>query len=83
MKMATHEQAEMRVQRGFMIHVIVFCLVVTGLAVFNYQQNPDRPWSAWVAGGWGLGVLCHAAAFFLNRERMIERTENRMERRGL
>jgi hypothetical protein len=81
--MATHEQVETRVQRGFLIHVVVYAVVVAGLAILNYQQNPDRLWSAWVAGGWGIGVLCHAAAFFLNRDRMIDRTESRMERRGL
>jgi hypothetical protein len=81
--MATHEQAATRVQRGFLIHIVVYAVVVGALAILNYQQNPDSHWSVWVAGGWGIGVLCHAAAFFLNRDRMIDRTETRMERRGL
>lgn len=80
--MATREQAEMRVERGFMIHLAVYVVVTAALAFLNYQQNPDKLWSAWAAGGWGIGVVCHAAAFFLNRDRMIDRTENRMDRRA-
>jgi hypothetical protein len=83
--MATHQEAETRVERGFLIHLAVFILVVGGLFALNYSRNPDQLWSAWVAGGWGIGVILHGAAVHLfpeRRERMIERTERRMDQRA-
>ena len=82
--MTTHAEAEHRVTTGFGIHLIVYLLVVGGLAAMNYQRNPDNLWVLWVAGGWGLGVALHAVNVFLRpaqREKMIARTAERMDRR--
>jgi hypothetical protein len=82
----THEMAELRVQRGFLAHVGVFIVVNAGLAALNMTRNPDKLWILWVIGGWGLGVLFHAARVFLipgAHERMVERTEARIERRQM
>lgn len=79
--MATHQEAEDRVQMGFWIHLAAYVAVVGGLAVLNYQRNPDSLWVMWVAGGWGIGLLAHAVAFFTNRERLVHRTEARLDRR--
>ena len=79
--MATHQQAEERVSAGFWIHFACYIIVVSGLAVLNYQRNPDNLWVLWVAGGWGIGIIAHAVAFFTKRGRMIDRTEARMDRR--
>ncbi len=83
--MITHEQAATRVERGFWIHLAAYVLVVAGLAVLNLTRNPDKLWVLWVAGGWGAGLAAHAAAFFTarGRERLVERTQERMERREL
>lgn len=79
--MATHQQAEERVNAGFWIHLASYVVVVGALAVLNYQRNPDNLWVLWVAGGWGIGIVAHAVAFFSNREKIIERVEGRMDRR--
>lgn len=83
--MVTREQAEQRVLLKFWLHFATYVAVVSGLAALNYTRQPEKLWFLWVAGGWGSGVLLHAAcAFFLpaKRELMIERTAARMERRG-
>ncbi len=45
--------------RGFLIHFVIFLVVVTGLAILNITRNPDNLWFLWVLGGWGIGVLAH------------------------
>jgi hypothetical protein len=79
--MATHQQAEDRVHTGFWIHLACYIAVVSGLAILNYQRNPDNLWVLWVAGGWGIGIVAHAFAYFANRDRLINRVEGRMDRR--
>lgn len=79
--MVTHQQAEERVNSGFWIHLTCYIVVVGALAVLNYQRNPDNLWVLWVAGGWGIGLLCHAMAFFTNRNKLVDRVEARMDRR--
>lgn len=81
--MATRQDAEERVQQGFWIHLTAYMAVVGGLAIMNYTRNPDNLWVLWVAGGWGIGIVAHALSFFSDegRQRMIERTEDRLDRR--
>jgi len=81
--MATRQQAEDRVQLGFWIHLAVYVLVVGGLAILNYTRNPDNLWVLWVAGGWGIGIVAHALAFFLpeSHDRLIDRTKARLDLR--
>ncbi len=82
--MITRTQAEERVLTGFWIHLGVFVIVVSGLAVLNMTRNPDNPWFLWVLGGWGIGVIAHALGLFAipgGKDRMIAKTIERMERR--
>lgn len=81
--MATIQEAEKRVDSGFWIHLACYLAVVGGLAILNYQRNPDNLWVLWVAGGWGIGIVAHAMTYFSNegRRRMVDRTEARMTRR--
>lgn len=83
--MVTHERAATRVERGFWIHLAAYVLVVGGLTILNLNRNPDKLWVLWVAGGWGIGIIAHAATFFSpqGREKMIRRTTERMERREM
>ena len=46
--MVTHQQAEHRVNAGFWIHMACYIVVVSALAVLNYQRNPDNLWVLWV-----------------------------------
>lgn len=80
--MISRTEAENRVLTGFWVHFGVFAAVVTGLGIMNYNRNPDNLWFLWVLGGWGIGIIAHAAAVFTgNREKMIERTQARVSHR--
>jgi hypothetical protein len=79
--MVTRKQAEDRVSAGFWSHLASYILVVGALAVVNYQRNPDNLWVLWVAGGWGIGIVAHALAYYTDRGKMIDRTVERMDRR--
>ena len=47
--------------KGLYGHLLQYVLVVGGLALFNLWRQPQHLWFLWVAGGWGLGLLAHAA----------------------
>ncbi len=82
--MVSRMEAEHRVYTGFWIHLAAYVAVITGLAILNVNRNPDNLWVLWVAGGWGIGIALHALGLFVipgGRERMIERTADRLERR--
>ena len=82
--MITHDQAEDRVKLGFFIHLAVYVAVVGGLMALNFTRSPEKMWSVWVACGWGIGVAAHGAAIFMSpvaRERAIQRTQERVQRR--
>jgi len=81
--MATQHDSELRVDRGFEIHLGVYALVAGGVMALCFTRNPEKMWSMWVAGGWGLGVLLHGALAHVpqTRERAVGRTEHRMNKR--
>ena len=83
--MVTRAQAERRIHRGFYIHLGVYVSVVSGLTAMNLSRHPEKPWSLWVAAGWGMGVALHGSLVYLlphqYHEQIIDRTIARMERR--
>jgi len=79
--MVTRKQAEHRVNAGFWIHLACYIVVVSGLAILNYQRNPNNLWVLWVAGGWGIGIAAHALGFLTSRDKLVDRVEVRMDRR--
>ncbi len=47
--------------KGFYIHGVIFCLVMTGLFIINLAA--DTPWWVqWPLLGWGIGLIGHAVA---------------------
>ena len=64
----SHEEAlafhHVRKLKGFYGHAIQYVLVVGALAIFNIWRQPQHLWFLWVAFGWGLGLLVHAARIF-------------------
>ncbi|MET1113560.1 MAG: 2TM domain-containing protein [Comamonas sp.] len=94
--MATHpplnDQALERLARrragmklGWAVHATAYVLVNLLLAALSVQQG--RHWAIYPALGWGLGLLLHGAAVWLNlpgnaiHERMLTR-ERRLLQRG-
>ena len=49
--------------KGFYIHGIIFCLVMTGLLIINLATNAPW-WVQWPLLGWSTGVIGHAVAVF-------------------
>ena len=82
--MVTHAEAESRVKLAFGIHFAVYVLAIAGMAVLNYIQTPEKLWIVWVAFGWGAGVMLHGLLIYFSqtRERAINRTMARMDRRA-
>ena len=50
--------------RRFYLHLLRYVVVVLVLLGINLIVSPHRMWSLWVMGGWGLGILMHAARVF-------------------
>ncbi|MDR2622331.1 MAG: 2TM domain-containing protein, partial [Dysgonamonadaceae bacterium] len=49
------ERAERRVDelRGFYVHLLIYCIVNTGLCLINYFSSPQHLWFFWPLLGWG------------------------------
>jgi hypothetical protein len=64
---------------GFFIHLAVYLVVNAGLILLNMLQTPGKAWAIWPLFGWGIGLLFHGFAVFLNapgaawKQRMIEK----------
>jgi uncharacterized membrane protein len=71
---------------GFVIHVVVYTLVVAGLGVLALSQG--KAWTIWPAAGWGIGLLMHGLGVFGRhpgsalRERLIERERQALRAQG-
>ena len=65
---ASNEEAlafhHVRKLKGFYAHALQYVLVVGALSIFNIWRQPQRLWFLWIAFGWGLGLLVHAARIF-------------------
>ena len=42
--------------RGFLIHFLVYIIVVGALAALDMIINPNHPWVLWILIGWGIGA---------------------------
>lgn len=75
-----YRNARRHVERkiGFYIHLAVYLAVSTGLALSNLLVVPGKIWFFWPLAGWGIGLLFHGLAVFMNapgarwKQRMIE-----------
>ncbi|MFJ2988567.1 2TM domain-containing protein [Collimonas sp. NPDC087041] len=73
--------AQRQVERkiGFFVHLTIYLIINSGLVLLNFLHNPGRPWALGPLLGWGIGLLFHGLAVFLNapgaqwKRRMIER----------
>jgi len=61
-----YEQAKEQVEKikGFYIHATIYCIFVPVFIYLNYISNAGFPWAIFPIGGWGFGVLGHAAETF-------------------
>ena len=49
--------------RGFYVHIVQYCGVITVMAVINYFTS-DYPWVLWIVFGWGTGLIVHGLKVF-------------------
>ncbi len=50
--------------KGFYIHLTIYLIFVPFFIWLNYISNAGFPWAIFPIGGWGFGVLGHAAETF-------------------
>lgn len=50
---------EVRMLRGFYLHLTVFLMVNGGLAAFQWLAHPERPHLHFVTLGWGIALAIH------------------------
>ena len=50
--------------KGFYIHASIYLIFVPIFIGLNYMSNAGFPWAIFPIGGWGFGVISHAAETF-------------------
>ncbi len=83
------EQARKRVRdlRGFYVHIAVYIVVISGIALINWVTDPSYWWVIWPMIGWGIGLGAHAVSVLfegslLGPEWEERKTRELMERGG-
>jgi hypothetical protein len=56
--------AHVRKLKGFYIHLTIFCIVISFLAIVNVMTYHHYLWFLWSASGWGIGLLMHGLRVF-------------------
>jgi hypothetical protein len=83
MKQINNNEARLRAERrvdelcGFYSHILIYCLVNTGLFLINFVYAPHHLWFFYPLFGWGIGLLYHGLNIYrccLWSERWKERT---------
>ena len=54
----------MRQLKNFYMHVVLYVVVIAGLAAINLMTNPQYLWFIYPALGWGLGIVFCALRVF-------------------
>lgn len=65
---AQRQKKQREARKGFFIHLIVYLLVIGGLAYLDYGHAAEGEdhWVQWPAMGWGIGIFFHGLGVFLN-----------------
>ncbi len=50
-------------QTSFLIHAVVYALVIAGLYMINQDVSKSVNWVKYVAWGWGIGLGAHGAVW--------------------
>ena len=52
-------------QTSFLIHAIVYVIVIGGLWQIHRETSADTNWSGIVAWAWGIGLAAHGAVWLM------------------
>lgn len=55
---------EIRQLKNFYVHLVLFVVIIGGLAALDYFVTPDDLWIQYVIMGWGGGLIIHAIYLF-------------------
>jgi len=72
---------------GFHIHLTIYIVVITLLAIINYSSSTEYIWFKWPLIGWGIAVIIHALSIYkplgksTMKERMIEKEMKKGDQR--
>lgn len=84
-ELALLRQAEHRADAkiGFRKHLIGYVAVNATIIAVNLMTSPDRFWFLWPLLGWGVGVVAHWAAVYVDeagaRQRAVEAELERLK----
>lgn len=71
---------------GFRSHFLAYAIVNAGLICINLLTSRDYFWFVWPMFGWGIGLVAHFAAVYVDdgdsREKAIQVELERLRRRG-
>jgi len=73
-------RAQVEQKRGFWIHLSVYAIVNTGLALLNLATSPGSFWFVFPLIGWGIGLVAHGVYVFLLSGRYGPEWEERQVR---
>ena len=71
--------------RGLYMHIVVYVVVIAGIALINWATMPGNWWVVWPAIGWGIGLAVHVVSVvfeegFLGPEWEERKTRELLER---
>ncbi|HIQ39189.1 MAG TPA: 2TM domain-containing protein [Methanothermococcus okinawensis] len=74
-KKAYREVRKERERKGFIIHLVVYLLANTVMAIYNLVYTPQHLWFFWPLIFWGFGLLCHYLSALRLLEKELEKDE--------
>jgi hypothetical protein len=66
--------------RGFYVHVAIYVVVISGIALINWVVSPGTWWVIWPMVGWGIGLGAHAVSVFFEGSLLGPEWEERKTR---
>lgn len=73
MKERRAKQRRIRHKMGFMQHLAVYGVVITGLACLNLMTGSHHLWFLYPAIGWGIGVAIQGASVYFSEKEALLR----------
>lgn len=69
-------QKRLRIKKGFLIHLIVYSIVMALLIIINLYSG-SKPWFIYPLLGWGIGVAIHG---FVTYSSLTSSSEDKIQR---
>ena len=85
--LAAYQDAERAValeegRRGFVVHLMITCVVVLGLVALNITIADEFPWSVFPAIGMSIGLFAHWYFGVVRADEVVRRHQTEIEHRA-